>query len=51
MVIHFITTLILIIITLFEVIANKKEMRDRDKLMVVLSSGDRDVVLNLFYIC
>jgi len=46
---HLLITLILITVPLFGMIAEKKEMRDKDKLMVIWSSGDRDVALKVCF--
>jgi len=46
---HLIITLILITVPLLGTMAKKKEMREQDKLMVIWSSGDRDVALKVCF--
>ena len=46
---HLLVTLFLITVPLFGVTAKKKEMREQDKLMVVWTSGDRDVALKVCF--
>ncbi len=46
---HILVTLFLMTVLLFGVTANKKEMREADKLMVIWSSGDRDVALKVCF--
>ncbi len=46
---HLIVSLFLITVPLFGVTANKNEMREQDKLMVVWTSGDREVALKVCF--
>ncbi|MCG8581171.1 MAG: DsrE family protein [Bacteroidales bacterium] len=46
---HLLLTLFLITVPLLGVTAKKKTMREQDKLMVVWSSGDRDVALKVCF--
>ncbi|WP_244825088.1 DsrE family protein [Carboxylicivirga mesophila] len=46
---HLIVTLFLMTVPLFGTTANKKEMREADKLMIIWSSGDRDVALKVCF--
>ncbi|WP_244828597.1 DsrE family protein [Carboxylicivirga sediminis] len=46
---HLIVTLFLMTVPLFGMTANKKEMREADKLMIIWSSGDRDVALKVCF--
>ncbi len=46
---HILVTLFLMTVLLFGVTANKKETREADKLMVIWSSGDRDVALKVCF--
>lgn len=46
---HLIVCLFLMTVPLLGVTANKKEMREQDRLMVIWSSGDRDVALKVCF--
>lgn len=46
---HLLLSLFLITVPLLGVTAKKKEMREQEKLMVVWSSGDRDVALKVCF--
>lgn len=46
---HILVTLFLMTVLLFGVTANKKGMREADNLMVIWSSGDRDVALKVCF--